>query len=191
MQSKWLRPALVIFWSSPLALSFPSNQLQFVARYGGKYNIRVASRGDSWHYSVLPKLSRSNLCQTTRLRHVHKPEKLIDRRTWKNYWWADYCYLNSLPSCSCPSVQCFCLLNTLLTYQSVYFYLFSLFSLPLSLTFSFPLRLCLYYSAVFLSHLWIIDVYRFNSKNRTVLEVTNGVSNRPHPPFFKELESLL
>ncbi len=152
------------------------------------------------HYLELPKASRRQpLSDNKAPACPHRPGRRVDRRTWKNYWWADklFCYPNSALSCFCPPVLCFCLSAQLHFDVSIYVCLAELLSLSLcsaslSLSLSPSASHCISVSvspAFFLSHLWIIDVYRFDGKNRTVLEVTNGLANRLHPPLFKELES--
>lgn len=72
-------------------------------RYGGRDNIRETSWGDICSAETLfsaPNASRMQpLSDNKAPACPHRTGRWVDRRTWKNYWWADkvFCYLNSLP----------------------------------------------------------------------------------------------
>lgn len=76
--SALLKVALAIFWLTPPALSFPSNQLQSVAGMEGEITLgrhHGEISAQPRHYLVLSKHPRGNLCQTTRLQHVHTGQR--------------------------------------------------------------------------------------------------------------------
>lgn len=140
--SPMVRASLVIFWLPPPALSFPGNQLHSVTGMEGEITLerhRVEISAKLRHYlaTLFSKASsRQPLSDNKAPACPHRTARRIDRRTWKNYWWADklFCYPNSLPSCFCPPALSFCLSAHLHFDVSIwlsYFHRLSPFSLPL------------------------------------------------------------
>lgn len=179
--SRTVRKSLVIFWLPPRCPFISWQSASISGRYRGRDNIRETMWWDVSSAETLFSAPEASRRQTLPLSDNKAPAcprrmaRQADRRTWKNYWLADklFCYPNSLLS--------FCL-SAHLHFQCLNLCLSELLSASLSFS-------SLYYVAFLLSHLWIIDAYRFGGKNRTVLEVTNGLVNRLHPPLFKDFES--